>query len=256
MFDHTIERKCGWLPDKPDSRDFKFSEKTVAKRDFVPKFVDMSNLFSPVEDQLTLGSCTGNSLVSALEFLLIKNNLPFIDLSRLFVYFNERVRENTIYLDRGAQLRTGIQTLAEDGVCSENMWQYDISRFTEKPTDDCYVDAKKRVITSYARLECLEDMKQCLANGYPFVFGFMMYEGFRSQEVARTGIVRMSMRNEPCVGGHAVVAVGYDDDSQTLIVRNSWSAYWGMRGYFRLPYGYVTNHLSADFWTIRAGTSL
>ena len=46
--------------------------------------------------------------------------------------------------------------------------------------------------------------------------------------------------------------IGYDDDAQRLIVRNSWGKGWGQAGYFTLPYAYLTEpNLSDDFWTVR-----
>jgi C1A family cysteine protease len=175
-----------------------------------------------------------------------------VTLSRLFVYYNERVIENTITSDSGAQLRDGIKTLAKQGVCLEKMWPYVISHFENKPTKACYTNAAQHIILSYQRIQTLNDMKTCLAAGYPFVFGFTVYESFESAEVAKTGVVPMPAPHEKVVGGHAVVAVGYDDAAQRVIVRNSWGPTWGQAGYFTMPYDYITSpKLAADMWTIR-----
>jgi len=98
----------------------------------------------------------------------------------------------------------------------------------------------------------LNQMKGCLASGYPFVFGFTVYESFESQHVVTTGVVSMPAAGEKVLGGHAVVAVGYDDTTQRFIVRNSWGPGWGKGGYFTMPYAYLTDsNLSDDFWTVR-----
>ena len=97
----------------------------------------------------------------------------------------------------------------------------------------------------------LNQIKGCLAHGYPFVFGFPVYESFESQEVAKTGVVPMPGSSEQMLGGHAVLAVGYDDATQRFLVRNSWGDGWGMGGYFTMPYAYLMDRgLSSDFWAI------
>jgi C1A family cysteine protease len=149
-------------------------------------------------------------------------------------------------------IRDGIKSVAKLGVCDEVLWPYDITRFTEKPSRDAYRDAAKHQATVYRRvIGNLHQMQGCLASGYPFVFGFSVYEGFMSDQVAKTGEVPLPPRSEQLIGGHAVVAVGYDDGIQRFIVRNSWGTKWGMRGYCTMPYAYLTDpQLARDFWAI------
>jgi C1A family cysteine protease len=175
----------------------------------------------------------------------------------LFIYYNERALEGTVKSDAGATIRDGIKTLKNLGVCSEQRWPYIISKFSVKPGAACYKEALNRQITSYHRILTLDDMRACLADGFPFVFGFTVYESFESQEVARTGTVQMPQTNERSLGGHAVLAVGYDDIQKRFIVRNSWGTGWGQKGYFTLPYGYLENrNLADDLWTIRRGEQM
>ncbi len=117
----------------------------------------------------------------------------------------------------------------------------------------CYRDALKYKVVKYARVaQGLNQVKGCLASGYPFVFGFTVYESFESQEVAQTGIVPMPDWNERAMGGHCVVAVGYEDTQQSFIIRNSWGRNWGMNGYYTMPYAYLSNpNMADDFWTIQ-----
>jgi C1A family cysteine protease len=207
---------------------------------------------SPIEDQKKLGSCTANALIGALEFLERKDGVPFVDLSRLFVYYNERVIEHTIASDSGAMLRDGIKTLSKQGVCTEKKWPYVITHFKNKPPKACYAEAGGHLITSYQRVQSLDDMRSCLAAGFPFVFGFTVYDSFESADVEHTGVVPMPASKEAVVGGHAVVAVGYKDNDKRFIARNSWGTSWGQQGYFTIPYDYLTNSkLSGDIWTIR-----
>ena len=173
--------------------------------------------------------------------------------SRLFIYYNERVIEGTVGFDSGAQLRDGIKSVASQGVCPELEWPYVIDNFTTKPSAKAYKDAKLDRAVSYQSLvQDLNQMKGCLASGYPFIFGFTVYQSFESEAVKRTGHAPMPGWGERPIGGHAVMAVGYDDASQWFLVRNSWGAAWGMKGYFTMPYSYLIQAgLSRDFWTIR-----
>ena len=250
-------RGYGWVPDRPDQRDHLFAARVKKKAAALPKAVDLRPLCSPVEDQGQLGSCTANALAGALEFLERKDGVSFIDLSRLFIYYDERVAEGTVGSDSGAMLRDGIKTLGKYGVCNESLWPYAIAKFKAKPTPACYKDAAKHTISGYARLNTLDDMRQCLAAGYPFVYGFTVYESFESQTVARTGIVPLPKFGESTLGGHAVVAVGYNDGSKRFLCRNSWGPNWGIAGYFWMPYAYLSDRrLSDDFWTIRRAGAL
>ena len=248
--------RYGWVPDLPDNRDVMF-RKAYRIPATLPASVDLSPQCSPVEDQGQLGSCTANALAGAMEFLMIKDKKPYADMSRLFIYYNERVLEHSVKQDSGAMLRDGIKTLAKQGACTEKTWPYNINAFTKKPNVASYKQALKYQILSYQRIDTVDEMRSCLADGFPFVFGFTVYESFESQQVAETGIVNMPGPAEKVMGGHAVLGVGYDDSQKRFKVRNSWSDGWGMKGYFTMPYEYVGNrNLSDDFWTIRSGEQM
>jgi len=246
-----MKRKYGWIPDIPDRRDYLYYKIMPVIK--LPEKVDLREKgFSPVEDQGQLGSCTANALAGNLEFLDIQNGDGYTDQSRLFIYYNERLLRGTVNEDSGAMLRDGIKSLVKWGSCPERIWKYNINLFAKRPPEKAYKLAKKSRISVYYRLETLNEMKSCLASGYPFVFGFAVYESFESERVARTGVVNMPGKNERLLGGHAVLAAGYDDRTKRFIVRNSWGIDWGEKGYFTMPYEYLESRdLSDDFWTIR-----
>lgn len=243
--------RYGWVPDLLDARDFLYSapEKVLAA---LPKSVDLRPQCPPVYDQGRLGSCTANAIVAAFEFDQKKEGLVDFMPSRLFVYYNERAIEGTIDSDSGAMIRDGIKSVHTLGVCDENAWRYDINRFQEKPPADAYQQALAHQVILYRRiLNRLHQLQSVLAQGYPFVFGFTVYESFESEDVAKTGVVPLPPRGEVAIGGHAVLAVGYDEAEQNFIVRNSWGSNWGLEGYCLMPYGYLTDpQLAADFWAI------
>jgi C1A family cysteine protease len=247
-------QRFGWIPDLPDHRDLLYAA-PVAALQKLPPSVDLRPQCPPVYDQGQLGSCTGNAIAGAIQFNQMKENLkPVFAPSRLFIYYNERAMEGTVATDSGAQIRDGIKSVATIGAPPETMWPYDITKFANKPPASDYTAAGKHKVVLYQRLvQTASQMKGCLASGYPFVFGFTVYESFEGPDVAQSGVVPMPSPKEQVVGGHAVMAVGYDDSQTRLIVRNSWGDGWGMKGYFTIPYAYITDsNLADDFWTIRS----
>ncbi len=247
-------KRYGWIPDLPDQRDHLYSApQPVLAR--LPKKVDLRPQCPPVFDQGELGSCTANAIAAAHQFDQMKQKKPKIFTpSRLFIYYNERVIEGTVRQDAGAMIRDGIKTLSKQGAASETAWPYVIAKFATRPPKQCYAAALDNQALSYQRLTpVLSQLKGCLAAGYPFVFGFSVYESFESEAVARTGEVPMpDGSSEKQLGGHAVLAVGYDEGKQLFIVRNSWGTGWGIKGYCTFPYAYLLDaNLCDDFWTVR-----
>jgi C1A family cysteine protease len=243
----------GWNPDIPDGRDLMYAAPPEVVTQ-LPTQVDLRPQCPPVYDQGQLGSCTANSIAGALEFDQIKEGQQSFTPSRLFIYYNERAIEGTVSSDSGAQIRDGVKSVNQQGAPPETDWPYDITKFSEKPPEQAYADAAQHKAILYQRLtQTLNQLKGCLASGYPFVFGFVVYESFESQQVASSGQAQMPQAGEKQLGGHAVLAVGYDESEQRFTVRNSWGPGWGMQGYFTLPYPYLLQQtLSSDFWTIRS----
>ncbi|MDD0858602.1 C1 family peptidase [Arthrobacter alpinus] len=246
--------RYGWIPDLPDQRDFQFAA-PVAVQASLPPSVDLRPACPPVYDQGQLGSCTGNGIAGVLQFMAMKEGQADTSTpSRLFIYYNERVIEGTVDSDSGAQIRDGIKSVASIGACDETLWPYTITKFAKKPLAKCYTAAKNNRAISYSRVsQSLSTMKGALASGFPVVFGFTVYDSFESADVARTGVVPMPATSESVLGGHCVVAVGYDDASQSFTIRNSWGTGWGMAGYATMPYGYLLDRsLASDFWCVRS----
>jgi C1A family cysteine protease len=243
----------GWIPDAPDYRDHMFSAQPAIVGD-LPISIDLRQQFPSLPySQLQMSSCTANAIAGAIQFDQAKQGLPIVMPSRLFIYYNEREMENSVDSDCGAMIRDGIKSVATQGYCSEDMWPYDTSKFRMKPTPDCYDYGSGHIALQYMRLnQSLLEMRACLAAGYPFIFGFTVYDSFEGSEVAKTGILEMPRSGENVQGGHAVLACGFNDDWQRFIVRNSWGTDWGQGGFFTIPYSYLSEpYLSSDFWTLR-----
>ena len=256
----TIKRRVfGCHRDTYDPRDYiyaEINEKVIKRQVLPPKLFLISNC-SPVLDQGNIGSCTLHASVAALEFLEIKDKIAFFPLSRLFGYYNVRVLEGSVEQDNGATLADVMTILVKHGLCHESSWTYLESNLYKKPPAQCYIEAIPHKLLMYQRLRTLDDMKSCIAAGFPFVFGIQVYTSFMSSQVAATGIVPIPTHTDTLEGGHAVMAMGYDDNLKKFYVQNSWGDNWGMtiskkRGFFSLPYDYIANpNLAWDFWTLR-----
>ena len=242
----------GWHPDRPDHRDHLYAAPGPLLQT-LPPAVDLRPQCPPIYDQQALGSCTANAIAGAIEFDQRRQGLPEATPSRLFIYFNERQMEGTTSVDSGARIRDGIKSVNRMGECPETLWPYDISQFAVKPPLICYQNALAHRVLKYQRvLQNLNQMKACLAGGYPIIFGITVYQSFESPDVMQSGDVPMPGLFESALGGHALVACGYSDADQRFYFRNSWSTSYGQQGYGTIPYTYLLDSgLAADFWTIQ-----
>jgi C1A family cysteine protease len=220
-----------------------------------------------VEDQGTLGSCTANAGVGMVEYFERKAFGRHIDASRLFLY---KVTRNLLRLtgDTGAYLRSTIGAMRLFGVPPEEYWEYDISRFDKEPPAFCYAFASNYQAIKYVRLDksnltkqaLVDSIKENLSKGIPSMFGFTVYESI--EQASADGKIPFPCNTEKVLGGHAIMAVGYDNNLKiknngcgevstgAFLIRNSWGTSWGEQGYGYLPYEYVLQELAVDWWTI------
>lgn len=246
-----LKRNYGWKKDHFDHRDSFHSFINTNKG----INVDLTaNANIDVYNQGKLGSCTSNAISYCYEYdEYVQNEATKFHPSRLFIYYNERDMEGTTNSDAGAEIRDGIKSINSIGVCSEDDWPYDINKFTEKPSENCYNFAESHKTVNYKRvLQTVDHINECLHSGFPIAFGFMVYDSFESEEVSKTGMVPMPNESEEnLLGGHAVTIVGINHDDKTFKVRNSWGAEWGDNGYCYFPFEFIVNSkYCSDFWTV------
>jgi len=239
----------GYLPDIRDKRDHAFR---VAEDLVLPPMIDLRNQDSPIEDQGQLGSCTSFATGAAIRFDRRRQGLSDFVTSHLFLYYNSRpfFSKGT---DSGATIRDAMKAAARLGDCQETDWPYDINQFAVRPSMSAYTDALQDRAIKYQRIpQNLQQMKNCLVQGLPFVIGISVYESFEGQDVEQTGMVPLPKNSEQLLGGHALLAVGYRDSDLQFIVRNSWGSGFGDGGYVYLPYVYLQDSgLASDFWVIQ-----
>lgn len=220
-----------------------FGFNTGVKVANLPASVDLrtTGKVSPIYDQGSLGSCTAFAMGKGLrETVTNLNGGEAKSLSALYLYYKERERMGTVDEDSGSLMIDGMEVLKANGNCLDATMPYDISKFREKPSAAAEAEAEAAKIDGFTLLNGLDQLKEQLAKGNPAVFGYMVYKSFMSPIVATTGKMPMPKPNEQLLGGHAILVVGYDDAQQVLIIKNSWGKGWGDKGYFYMPYAYVT----------------
>lgn len=262
----------GWSRELPDLRDFTLEQPRVQKilqgsavlgepTAALETSIDLRKWCPPIEDQGQLGSCTAQAGVGLMEYYERRAFNTHLDASRLFLY---KVTRNLLHWtgDPGAYLRTTLKAMVLFGVPPEEYWPYDVGRFEQEPPAFCYAFAQNYQPLSYLRLDpagtlpeaLLARIKQMLVGGFPSIFGFTVYSSL--SQAASTGEIPFPQQGDRAVGGHAVMAVGYDDRKSiggrtgALLIRNSWGRGWGREGYGWLPYAYVESGLAVDWWTI------
>jgi len=210
--------------------------------------VDLRSKLGPIEQQGAPNSCVAHATTSALEAVL-----GVQDLSRLFVYYNARLVANQQSYDAGCTPRNAMKALATYGAPLEAEWAYDTSKITAVPPASAYASGKPLAskIKAYQSVLSLTAMKSALSQGLPVVFGFQVPDTFVSV-TKYNGIQPMYTSTTKWIGRHAVLAVGFDDVTQTVLCRNSFGPTWGNQGYFTMGYGWFSNFYGyvSDAWVI------
>jgi C1A family cysteine protease len=221
----------------------------LVRQGLLPASADLRAQQAPVYDQGQLGSCTGFAIGKGFrEFLQRKNGESQTPLSAMWLYYNERVAQGTVKQDSGATLTEGFTILHSKGIATDSTWAYDITKFAVKPPAAADVSAAANKVANPVQLANIDDVKAQIAAGYDVSFGFTVYASFRN--IKADGIMPLPAANEAAIGGHAVNVVGYDDAKQVLIVRNSWGAAWGDKGYFYMPYAAFSKDAD-DMWSAK-----
>ena len=262
---HDVQRDAADR-DPVDPRDLLYQYKPAKAPARLPHQVDLRPICPMVHEQGNPGTCTAHAIAGAFQFEQRRLELPDFSPSRLFIYYNERAMQHASGHDHGPNLRAGLKAVVKYGVCPEKLWPYSQkpSEIATKPPAEAYRVAKKNKIVAYHRIEMgqrsagafLQLMKCCLAEGCPFLFAFHYHESFENPGVGKNGQMPAPKPHDKFKHWHAVMAVGYNDPSKHVVVRNSWGWSWGDKGYFFMPYDLIVDpERTADFWTIRGVTS-
>lgn len=249
----------GWRPDIPDVRDYQYKGRHKVERpQALPPAISLRAMQSPVRDQGSEGSCVGHAIAAGVDYLrrAEKREEPQWKAddtiySPRWVYNRARFYEGPewVQIDAGAYIRFGIKGINKEGVPPESSWRYVPGEFSVEPTFFAESQKRRWKLGSYTRCTSLDQTLNALAAGRPVVFGFTCYANMFGASASETGIIPMPSGG--VLGGHAVLAVGYDMNRRAVEFKNSWGPDWGDQGYGWIPFDFIGNtNLSDDHWAL------
>jgi C1A family cysteine protease len=248
------DRVFGWIKDKPDSRDMKYTFRSRAMS--YPASFSTQVKQPPIQDQGPVGCCVGEGCARLAKYGInkIKKQKDY-NLSVLFAYWNARALEGNTSTDAGSSIRDGIKGIAKFGICQQALWPFDTNKVLTAPNKQCFTNALKFQALGYESLFNKDPLqiKDALFHDFPVTYGKLIYPNF--QPDPKTGVIPYPNTAMRLMGGHCMVICGWNDNLLGdgvgyFLEANSWSVNWGLAGYCWVPYTYVCSGIASDFWAI------
>lgn len=231
----------GVITDTSDDKDLLFSNIERHSSAHTDSILEITSKKQKVFNQGELNMCVACAVTTLFNFLY-----GYDDLSKLFIYYNARIDKTK---DTGASIRNALKGIAKYGIAIESKWPFDnLMRFNKEPPKEVYASALK-IKFNYYKIITLNDMRNCIKDRVPFVFNMVRFSNFNN---LINGVMSMPTHLDKPIGRHAMVCVGYNDNTKRFIVQNSMGSGWGNKGFLEIPYSYLTEpKLCTDMWTAR-----
>jgi len=207
----------------------------------LPSSIDLSANFPIPGNQGRQNSCVGWATAYAMKsyFERLENQWSLNTNDHLFspAFIYNQINRGK---DVGSLPNEALDLMMNTGSATLNSMDYTQSDYLTQPSNAAFSEAANYKIKSWEVPRSLNDIKAALANNLPVVIGIGIYESFNF--VSGTDAVYNTAIGQP-LGGHAVTAVGYNDNKYggAFKVINSYGQNWGDGGYFWLPYSFATS---------------
>ena len=201
-----------------------------------------------VKDQQKCGACWAFAMTGALESYMIRTGqTPTLDLS-----LSEQVLVSCDKQNDGCNGgHLDPDYLVKWGLPSTNEYPYTSGNGQPGTCPSSWPNFNAHKIGSWGSVpNNVDDIKAALAAYGPLPSTLVVYEDFKHY---KSGVY--SYVSGFRLGTHAVLIVGFDDNGQYFIVKNSWGKDWGEKGYFRIAYSEIDGQSRFGLSTIAFGKS-
>lgn len=247
LYNHKFEEISKEKEEKIKNYEYKLQND---KNKILEYYFITDNIYAPILDQGSLGSCVANACYT-LFYILSKGKIL---LSRIHLYYICRALDgSSSNEDTGTYLRTALKSLFKYNLTNENNWKYDPKKFSQLSPPICFCNTYSLKNYNYRKVnQNINSLIDCLFSGYPIMIGIKVYSSFESNDSNNTGLIpNPDINKEQFLGGHALLIIGYDNYSRYFKVQNSWGSNWGSNGYCFISYDYILNpNLTIEIYTV------
>lgn len=202
----------------------------------LPPSVDMSRGFPTPGNQGTQSSCVAWAVAYALKSYQegVEHHWPLSAdhvFSPAFIY--NQIRHSTD-CKGGTNFVDALNLIRRDGVPPMSSFPYAADNCSAQPDAAVKQLARSYAISDWRRVNVQDEteVKNNLSAGFPVMLAIQIDDAFMNL----SGDAVYDKYVGPSRGGHAIVAVGYDDQRQAFKLLNSWGTAWADDGFGWVSY--------------------
>lgn len=161
--------------------------------------------------------------------------------SAAFIYV---LRERSKLLHEGMIARFALADFCKYGICEHDKFPEigsveELKPLFESRKSYLIPDAMPQVISSYVRLNSVQDIQRAIMTNGAALCSYMIYPGFGT--VKKDGIIEQVKPDDKTYGGHAMYYTGWKTINGKVYFKtaNSWGTNWAANGVCYIPSDYL-----------------
>ncbi|KAF2749223.1 cysteine proteinase [Sporormia fimetaria CBS 119925] len=213
------------------------------KKKKLPRSVDWRDRFgvnwiTTVQNQGACGSCWAFATTALIESMIRIQHGTWSKRSEADLF-----EASSLTCSTGGEFEQALLVIDGEGIADTRC---NIYYAADRPFMACG-DRRGRTLRlgDYVPIETPEDTKWWLVNIGPVTCGIVIYQDFFDWTPDQGVYRHVDVPGEQPLGGHGLLIVGYDDDQEAWIVKNSWGLEYqgepeGDQGYWLIGYGEIS----------------